>query len=863
MPYNAKLTLKYNAHINVEHCASIAAVKYIYKYIYKGHDRAQIRLEDDIDRQVVDEIKDYEDGRWFSAPEGAHRLLGFDLHGRLPSVQRVHIHLPGQENVSVDEDADLHEVARGLQAAGPPSTHLNAWFKFVQQQRQAYEAAADRDAEPPAALSTSYLNAPLVARWDAPKKQWLLRKNNLQFPQIGRIFSVDPTNQELYCLRTLLCRIEGAASFEELRTVRGELHPTFKAACAALGLLEDDGEWTRCMEEAVLVTMPKQIRLIFANLLAFNGLLDPVAMWEKFKEAMAEDFLHEARAENPDRTFDQHIFDAALRDIDRNLRMMGSRQCLAMYDLPTPAAEAVATMVQNEMAKYNAAAEAAKAEELLAVMNEEQRSCVNEVMTAVNAGVGKLIFLEGGGGCGKTFTYAATLHAVRGRGLMALPVASSGIAALLLAGGRTAHSRFKIPVPVLSDSVCFVGREEDTADMLRAARVIIWDEAVMAHKWCFEAVDRTLRDLMKQLDPTLGEMPFGGKVVLLGGDFRQILPVIKRGRRADIVQATVNKSSLWQHITVLHLEKNMRALSLLQAGDAAKAAEVQEFADFLLSAGDGTQPVDSEDKIRIPPCMCSKGQSIEELVDEIFSGLDECTTEEEIRDFMVSRAILAPLNEDVDKINAIANDRIKCQGANGQPASVQELLSVDTVLEQEQAAAYPTEFLNKLEFSGLPPHKLKIQEGAPVILLRNLSNGLANGTRLIIKKIHTTMLEAVVATGPLKHNTVFLPRLSITPSDKDTVPFTLRRRQFPVKPAFAMSINKAQGQTLKAVGIYLRTDVFGHGQLYVALSRSGSFDGIFVMVPGENPATIAVRGAKVKNVVYKDVLLPRRDRMQP
>ena len=125
------------------------------------------------------------------------------------------------------------------------------------------------------------------------------------------------------------------------------------------------------------------------------------------------------------------------------------------------------------------------------------------------------------------------------------------------------------------------------------------------------------------------------------------------------------------------------------------------------------------------------------------------------------------------------------------------------------------------------------------------------------------MLEAVVATGPLKHNTVFLPRLSITPSDKDTVPFTLRRRQFPVKPAFAMSINKAQGQTLKAVGIYLRTDVFGHGQLYVALSRSGSFDGIFVMVPGENPATIAVRGAKVKNVVYKDVLLPRRDRMQP
>jgi ATP-dependent DNA helicase PIF1 len=229
-----------------------------------------------------------------------------------------------------------------------------------------------------------------------------------------------------------------------------------------------------------------------------------------------------------------------------------------------------------------------------------------------------------------------------------------------------------------------------------------------------------------------------------------------------------------------------------------------------------------------------------------------CSTEEEVREFIFARAVLAPLNEDVDKINDIANARIR----TATNANVVGLLSVDPVLEHEQAAYYPTEFLNSLEFSGLPPHKLKLQEGAPVILLRNLSNGLANGTRLIVKKIGTTLLEAVVATGPLKNETVFLPRLSITPSDRDVVPFTLRRRQFPVKPAWAMTINKAQGQTLKRVGIDLCTDVFGHGQLYVALSRCGSEDGIFVMTLGVNAAE-PLGGLKIKNVVYKEVLLPR------
>ncbi len=112
--------------------------------------------------------------------------------------------------------------------------------------------------------------------------------------------------------------------------------------------------------------------------------------------------------------------------------------------------------------------------------------------------------------------------------------------------------------------------------------------------------------------------------------------------------------------------------------------------------------------------------------------------------------------------------------------------------------------------SGVPPHTLTLQEGCPVILLRNMPGGLANGTRLIVVKLMQHIIDVEIATGPDKGRRVFIPRLSITPSDTERMPFTLRWRQFPLRPAFAMTINKAQGQTLQTVGVYLPKPVFCH-----------------------------------------------------
>jgi len=137
-----------------------------------------------------------------------------------------------------------------------------------------------------------------------------------------------------------------------------------------------------------------------------------------------------------------------------------------------------------------------------------------------------------------------------------------------------------------------------------------------------------------------------------------------------------------------------------------------------------------------------------------------------------------------------------------------------------------------------------------------MPSGLANGTRFIVVKLMQHIINAEIATGPDKGRRIFIPRLSIIPSDTEKMPFTLRRRQFLLRPAFAMTINKAQGQTLKTMGVYLPKPVFCHGQLYVAFFWCSSRQGVRVLVRGGNRAglTGAPAGVYTSNVVYREVL---------
>jgi len=114
-----------------------------------------------------------------------------------------------------------------------------------------------------------------------------------------------------------------------------------------------------------------------------------------------------------------------------------------------------------------------------------------------------------------------------------LAVASSGITSLLLLGGKTAHSRFKIPIDLHDESTCNITQQMKVAELVRKVDLIIWDEAPMMHRRAFKAVDRTLCDLMQLDDAEVTKKIFGGKTVVLGGDFQQILPIVPKGGRKD------------------------------------------------------------------------------------------------------------------------------------------------------------------------------------------------------------------------------------------------------------------------------------------------------------------------------------------
>jgi hypothetical protein len=428
------------------------------------------------------------------------------------------------------------------------------------------------------------------------------------------------------------------------------------------------------------------------------------------------------------------------------------------------------------------------------------------------------------------------LAKVRSNYGIAIAVASSGIAALLLNGGRTAHSRFKIPIKLTKDSTLDISYQSELAELIRQTELFIWDEAPMAHRFAFEAVDRTFRDL------TNVDEPFGGKIFILGGDFRQILPVVIRGGRTQIVDACIKSSDLWKnHVTVMQLTINMRI----------QDAEQQQFVDYLLQIGEGKETTHSyigEDIIRLDDDMVFNEETIDLLVSNIFDNIDNnYLNNENYVDYIKNRAILTLKNDDVDDIN----EKI----VNIFPGQAQEFLSADSVEDKDfvHQNLYPVEFLNTLTPSGTPPHRLVLKVGVPIILLRNISpiEGLCNGTRLIVRGFQRHVIDAEILTGSHLGKRVFIPRIRITPSDAD-LPFQLVRRQFPIRVAFAMTINKAQGQTIPYMGLYLPDPVFSHGQLYVALSRVQSKDNIKILV--KNGQVDDELGVFTKNIVYKEVL---------
>ncbi|OWY91319.1 Helitron helicase [Phytophthora megakarya] len=147
-----------------------------------------------------------------------------------------------------------------------------------------------------------------------------------------------------------------------------------------------------------------------------------------------------------------------------------------------------------------------------------------------------------------------------------------------------------------------------------------------------------------------------------------------------------------------------------------------------------------------------------------------------------------------------------------------------------------------------------LKKGIPIMMMRNLNPdlGLCNGTRLRIVDLKDHVIHATIMTGERRGQHVLIPRIVfISDNDASEFPFRLRRKQFPVQPAFAMTINKAQGQTVQYLGLYLATPCFSHGQLYVALSRVSERSRLKALI--ENAKAEEDGGVYTENIVYRQI----------
>ncbi|KAG6673080.1 hypothetical protein I3842_16G093400 [Carya illinoinensis] len=725
VPYNPYLLAMFDCHINVEICSTIKAVKYLYKYIYKGHDRVAFNLVSEQSTQQIDEIERFQSARWITPPEAMWRIFGFIINEVHPAVYSLHLHLENQHQVTFRAHENLTNVINSDFSAKSMLTEFFATNQVV----------------------------------------------------IGRIVTANPFEGERYYLRMLLNHIRGPLSFDHLKTVNGILAPTFHDS------LEE------CLYEASLYQMHFSLRRLFATILVYCNPTNPRDLWERFEQDMSADFQLVESSSSTVRTETLRSISTIFESMGRNINSFH----LIDQNIDFDQDEFLFREIDDELAVP------IPEEDLHAstLLNCEQQNAYNSILQKVLSNEPAMFFIDGPGGTGKTFLYKALLATTRTKQLIALATASSGVATSILPGGRTAHSRFKIPLDTNKNLTCSVSKQSGLARLLQKVKLIIWDEAPMSRKESIEALDKMLKDINDS------ELSFGGKVIVFGGDFRQILPVVPKGTRQQQIDASLVSSYLWPKLTKILLTENMRARL------------DPDFSKYILDLGNGLPPITINEYVRISAVI------------------------------MMNRAILTPKNSYVDEINTLLIQRF--------PGELKQYYSFDETIDASEQAVME-DFLHTLTPNGLPPHELLLKQNCPIMLLRNInpSEGLCNGTRLICRNFDRNVIHAEIAVGHHSGKKVFIPRIPFLPNPDENSGFPFKRTQFPVKLSFAMSINKSQGQTLDFVGIYLPHPVFSHGQLYVALSRAKTISAIKILI--RPISTDELEKNCTKNIVYTDLL---------
>ncbi|GJZ16315.1 DNA helicase [Tanacetum coccineum] len=300
---------------------------------------------------------------------------------------------------------------------------------------------------------------------------------------------------------------------------------------------------------------------------------------------------------------------------------------------------------------------------------------------------------------------------------------------------RTAHSRFKLPRDLTGESLCNIKKNTQMGNLLDETNIIVWDESPMNDRRWFETLDRSLRDIFDMPDKL-----FGGKSIVMGGDFRQTLLVKKGASKPEIIAASIAELELWPHFRVCKLKENMRLLQ--PAINEEEQRLLRSFAKWILDIGDGKYG---------EPDSAGINNSLQTLQRPNAHELQQI-------------AIICPRNDTADAINSTILAAVKAESTDYKSLDEADPLRND---RGEVELLYSMEYLNTLPILGFPPHELEHKVGAPIMTLRsvNLQGGLCIGTRMTVKKLWSKLIEAQVIIGNEVGEKVYIPRIILTNKD--------------------------------------------------------------------------------------------------
>ncbi|KAK6751098.1 hypothetical protein RB195_002831 [Necator americanus] len=388
------------------------SVKYLYKYIYKGPDRARITIESDSDggeNHVVDEIKQHLNTRYVCTPQALHRVFGFAMQEKSNTVCRLAVHLPGYQTVRFIAGQEQ----QALDGAQSNFTTLTAYFELNWLCANVFDNGQPSDMNIDA-RELFYSRIPEHFSFIA-RRGWKPRKRGGK--EIARMYTVSPRDVERYSLRILLLNTKGKISFEDLRTVDGHTYEKFSEAAKASGFLDDDTCYRQSIQEAAQFQTASTLRSFFPCLLCYCEVANAEELWNEFSTSMADDYIK--RGLGAEDAIVLSYFDVA----DRML-LLG--RDLAQIVVPPVNQRPSLSDVPVDYRQHES-----EGSRLYESLNSHQKSAADDILT-MDRNDGRYFFIDGPGGTGKTYLYNTIYNLAVGQRRQVLYVAWTGIAANLL-----------------------------------------------------------------------------------------------------------------------------------------------------------------------------------------------------------------------------------------------------------------------------------------------------------------------------------------------------------------------------------------------------------------------------------------------